>query len=59
MVLHNRTGGDNNGFGGLNPSTGEIRRMEVVEPSSNFFRRGVGKKEANLAFDMLPTLISI
>jgi hypothetical protein len=59
VVLHDRTSGDDDGFGGLNASTGEIWRMEIVEPSSDFFGRGVGKKETNLAFNMLSTTINI
>ena len=57
-MLHNRTSGDVDGFWSSNTSTGEIWRMEVVEPSSNFIRRGVGEKEADLTFNMLPVMVN-
>ena len=59
VVLHNRTDGDDNGFWSPNAGTGEVWRMEVVEPSDHFVRRGIGKKEADLAFDMLRTTVSV
>ena len=43
-MLHDRTSGDDDGFGGVNASTGEIWGVEVVEPGSDFIWRGVGKK---------------
>jgi hypothetical protein len=58
VVLHDRASGDNDGFGGSDLGAGEIRRMEVVEPGSNFLGRGVSKKEADLALDMLPMAVN-
>jgi hypothetical protein len=58
VVLHDRTSGDGDGFWGPNASTGEVWGMEVGEPSSNFIRRGVGKKEADLTFNMLPLTVN-
>ena len=58
-MLHDRSSGDDDGFGGVNASTGEIWGVEVVEPGSDFIWRGVGKKKANLAFDMLPMIVSV
>lgn len=59
VVLHNRTDGDDNGFWSPNAGTGEVWRMEVVEPSSDFVRRGISEKEAHLTFDMLPITINV
>lgn len=58
-MLHDGTSGDDNGFWSSDAGTGKIWGMEVVEPSGHFVRRGVGEKEANLAFDMLPITINI
>ena len=58
MVLHDRTNGDDDSFWSSDPCTSEIRGMEVVEPSGHFARRGVGEKEADLAFDMLPITVN-
>jgi hypothetical protein len=58
-MLHDGTNGDDDGFGGVDASTSEIWRVEVVEPGSDFIRRGVGEKEANLTFDMLPIIVSV
>ena len=59
MMLHDRTSGDNDGFRRFDAGASEIRRMKIVKPFSNFFRGRVGKKEADLAFYMLPALINI
>ena len=59
MVLHDRANGDDDGFWSLDAGTGEIWRMEVVEPSSHFLRGGVGEKEPDLAFYMLPITIDV
>jgi hypothetical protein len=58
VVLHDRTSGDNDSFGGSDVGSGEIRRVEVIEPGRNFLGRGVSKKEADLAFDMLPMAVN-
>ena len=57
-MLHDRTNGDDDGFWSSDASTGEIWGMEVVKPSCYFVRRGVCKKDADLAFDMLPMMIN-
>ena len=59
MVLHDRPNGDNDSFWSSDAGTGEIWRMEVVEPGCHFFRRGVCEEEADLTFDVLPTGISV
>lgn len=59
MVLRDRTSRDCDGFGSSYASTGEVGGMEVVEPSSNFIRRGVSKKEADLTLDMLSLTVNI
>lgn len=59
MVFHDRTNGDDDGFWSSDAGTGEIWRMEVVEPSSHFVRRRIGEKEADLAFDMLLITVNI
>lgn len=59
MVLHDRTSGYGDGFRRSNASTCEVWRMEVVEPSSNFIRGRVGKKEADLTFDMLLVMVDV
>lgn len=58
MVLHDGTNGEDDGFRSSDPGTGKIWRVEVVEPSSHFFRRGVGEKESDLASDMLPVTVN-
>ena len=59
VVLHDWTSGDGDCFGGSNASTGEIWGVEVVEPSLDFVRRGVGEKETDLTFDTLPTTVNV
>lgn len=59
MVLHDRTNGDDNSPWSSNARTGEIWGMKVVEPSDHFVGRGIGKKEADLAFDVLPMTINV
>ena len=58
MVSHDGSSGDNDGFWSLDAGTGEIWRMEAVEPSSHFVRRGVREKEADLTFNALLITIS-
>lgn len=59
VVLHDRTNGDDDSSWSPNPGTGEIWGMKVVEPSDHFVWGGVGKKEADLAFDVLPMTINV
>jgi hypothetical protein len=58
-MLHDGTGGGDNGCWSSNAGTGKVWGMEVVEPSGHFVRRGVCEKEANLTFDMLSITIDI
>ena len=58
-MLHDGTSRKSDGFRGLDASTGEVWGMEVVEPDSDLIRGGVGKKEANLASNMLLVEVNI
>ena len=57
VVLHDRTDWDDDGLGSLDTRTSEVWRMEVVEPSSHFVRRGICEKEADLALYTLAIMV--
>lgn len=57
--MHNRANRDDDGFWSSDAGTGEIWRMKIVEPSSHFARRGIGEKEADLTFDILPIMVNV
>ena len=59
MVLHDRADGDGDGLRDPDAGTSEIWRVEVVEPSGDFVRRGIGEKEANLTLDTLPITVNM
>ena len=58
-MLHNRANGGDDRFWSSDAGPREIWRMEVVEPGSHFFWRGVGEKEADLAIDTLLIAVNV